>query len=66
LTHPGYLNKGEFEELGRTLQEEKVIFKVLCIPFIKINLKIFGFVLIQKVVFIRYKLLAKIENFENN
>jgi len=32
LTNPGFLNKGEFDELAGTLQEEKVVFRVLCIP----------------------------------
>ncbi|AFU69666.1 membrane-associated protein [Psychroflexus torquis ATCC 700755] len=33
LTDPVFLNKGEFDELAGTLQEEKVFFRVLCIPF---------------------------------
>jgi len=33
LTNPRFLNKGEFDELARTLQEEKVDFRVVFIPF---------------------------------
>ena len=37
LTDPGFLDKGEFDELARTLQEEKVVFRVLCIPFYSVD-----------------------------
>jgi hypothetical protein len=33
LTDLVFLNKGEFDELAGTLQEEKVVFRVLCILF---------------------------------
>jgi hypothetical protein len=29
LTDPGFLDKEEFDELARTLQEEKVVFELL-------------------------------------
>jgi hypothetical protein len=37
LTDPGFLNKGEFDELARTLQEEKIVFRELCIPFYSVG-----------------------------
>ncbi|AFU68747.1 hypothetical protein P700755_001936 [Psychroflexus torquis ATCC 700755] len=37
LTDPVFLNKGEFDELAGTLQEEKVVFRVLCIPFYSVT-----------------------------
>jgi hypothetical protein len=29
LTDPGFLNKGKFDELAKTLKEEKVVLKLL-------------------------------------
>jgi hypothetical protein len=37
LTDPGFLNKGEFDELAKTLQQEKGVFRVLCIPFYSVG-----------------------------
>jgi hypothetical protein len=37
LTDSGFLNKGEFDELARTLQEKNIISRVLCIPFYSVG-----------------------------
>jgi hypothetical protein len=62
LTDPVFLNKGEFDELAGTLQEEKVVFRVLCIPFYSVAylkevlFRVIVFFVIESAVFFHFPL----------